>query len=181
MFKGVLDNSTVDEEWTKPPPTETAQLVLDNKKPPLHTLINSYDFEEVAARTASKKTWAFYSSAANDLITRNANKSMFRRIWFRPRVMRDMRFVDTSSKILGIKTSFPLFIAPTGMAKLIHPEGETALARAAKEKGILHMVSPSKYLRFIAYMNHRYPQVQAILLKKSWRQHQIIRSYSNYT
>jgi L-lactate dehydrogenase (cytochrome) len=143
MLKGVLDDTTIDEEWTKPPPGESAKVVLDNEKPPLHTIINSHDFEEVAARTATKKTWAFYSSAANDLITRDANKSMFRRIWFRPRVMRDMRVADTTSKILGIKVSFPLFIAPTGMAKLIHPEGETALARAAKEKGILQMVSIS--------------------------------------
>ena len=143
MLKGVLDDTTIDEEWTKPPPGESAKVVLDNEKPPLHTIINSNDFEEVAARTATKKTWAFYSSAANDLITRDANKSMFRRIWFRPRVMRDMRVADTTSKILGIKVSFPLFIAPTGMAKLIHPEGETALARAAKEKGILQMVSIS--------------------------------------
>lgn len=40
-FKGVLDTSTVDEEWTRgPPPSENARVVLDNEKPPLDTIIN---------------------------------------------------------------------------------------------------------------------------------------------
>lgn len=58
-----------------------------------------------------------------------------------------MRVVDTTSKIFGIKVSFPVFICPTGMAKLIHSDGEMALARAAKEKSILQMVSPQNCLR----------------------------------
>ena len=43
-FKGVLDNSTVDEEWSRgPPPPENTQVVLDNEKPPLDTIINRLD------------------------------------------------------------------------------------------------------------------------------------------
>ena len=139
--KGVIDESTIDEEWAKPPPMEQTKVVLDNEKPPLSTLINANDFEDAAERSATKKTWAFYSSAATDLITRDANKSMFGRIWFRPRVMRNMKVIDTSSKILGYKTSMPLMISPAAMAKLIHPDGEMVLARGAKEKGIIQCVS----------------------------------------
>jgi len=140
-FKGVFDESTIDADWIKPPPGETAKLLLDNEKPPLETLINSHDFEVVASKTANKKTWAFYSSASTDLITRDANKSCFDRIWLRPRVLRNVRSVDTRTKILGGDYKLPLFVSPAAMAKLIHPEGECAIARACENKGIIQGVS----------------------------------------
>lgn len=142
---GVLDESTIDDEWVKQPPTENPKVVLDHEKPPLHTLINSNDFELVASKTASKKTWAFYSSAATDLITRDANKSCFDRIWFRPRVLKNVRSVDTKTKILGIDSSLPLFVSPAAMAKLIHPDGECAIARACGNHGIMQGVSSENF------------------------------------
>lgn len=95
----------------------------------------------VASKTANKKTWAFYSSAATDLLTRNANKSCFDRIWFRPRVLRNVREVNTRTNILGGDYKLPLFVSPAAMAKLIHPEGECAIARACENKGIIQGVS----------------------------------------
>ncbi|KAJ5914536.1 hypothetical protein N7504_003419 [Penicillium tannophilum] len=140
-LKGALDESTIDEDWIKPPPGESTKLLLDNEKPPLETLINSHDFEVVASKTANKKTWAFYSSASTDLITRDANKSCFDRIWFRPRVLRNVRSVDTRTRILGGDYKLPLFVSPAAMAKLIHPEGECAIARACEKKGIIQGIS----------------------------------------
>ncbi|KAJ5150731.1 Aldolase-type TIM barrel [Penicillium coprophilum] len=139
--KGVLDESTIDAEWAKPPPEESPKVILENEKAPLHTLINSHDFEVVASKTANKKTWAFYSSAATDLITRNANKSCFDRIWFRPRVLRNVRSVDARTNILGGSYKLPLFVSPAAMAKLIHPDGELAIARACENKGIMQGIS----------------------------------------
>jgi L-lactate dehydrogenase (cytochrome) len=69
------------------------------------------------------------------------NNAMIKRIWFRPRVMKNVAKVDTSSTILGSPVKVPLFICPTGLAKLINPEAEKALARAAKSSGILEIVS----------------------------------------
>ncbi|PLN78875.1 putative mitochondrial cytochrome b2 [Aspergillus taichungensis] len=140
-YVGVLDELTIDDQWTKEPPSENPQVVLENEKPPLHTLINSHDFEYVASKTASKKAWAFYHSAATDLITRDANKSCFDRIWFRPRVLRNVRSVEPKTTMLGVDCSFPLFVSPSAMAKLIHPDGECAIARACASKGIMQGVS----------------------------------------
>ncbi|BCS29027.1 FMN-dependent alpha-hydroxy acid dehydrogenase [Aspergillus puulaauensis] len=141
QYKGKLDESTIHEDWDKQPASEKPEAVWENDKPPLETLINSHDFEHVASRTASKKTWAFYSSAATDLITRDANKSCFDRIWFRPRVLRNVRSVDTKSKILGVDLSMPLFVSPAAMAKLIHQDGECAIARACESRGIMQGIS----------------------------------------
>ncbi|KAJ5881799.1 uncharacterized protein N7529_000471 [Penicillium soppii] len=140
-FKGVLDESTIDADWAKPPPNESPKVMHDNEKAPLHTLINSHDFEIVASKTASKKTWAFYSSAATDLLTRDANKTCFDRIWFRPRVLKNVRSVDARTNILGGSYNLPLFVSPAAMAKLIHPDGECAIARACASKGIMQGIS----------------------------------------
>ncbi|KAI9734811.1 MAG: hypothetical protein M1834_001889 [Cirrosporium novae-zelandiae] len=138
---GLVDESTIDNDWLKPPPTASSKLVLENEKPPLQTLLNTHDFEEVASRTLTKKTWAFYSSGATDLITRGQNKEMFDRMWFRPRVLRDVRDVSTRTRILGCDVDVPVFVSPAAMARLVHPEGEKAIARACGRGGVMQCIS----------------------------------------
>lgn len=94
----------------------------------------------MASQTLSAKTWAFYSSAATDLITRDANRSTFDRIWFRPRVLRDVRDVDTRTKLLGVKSQMPVFVSPAALARLVHPDGEKGIARGCREKGVIQCV-----------------------------------------
>jgi L-lactate dehydrogenase (cytochrome) len=126
----------------KPPPTEEAQPKLEvGAKPALSTLINSYDFEAVAEKALTKKAWAFYSSAATNLVTRDANKSMFDRIWFRPRLLRNIRHIETRTSILGQDVKLPFFVSPAAMAKLAHPDGELALARGCEKFGMAQCVS----------------------------------------
>ncbi|PSK34497.1 Cytochrome b2, mitochondrial [Elsinoe australis] len=129
-YKGQLDTSTITTEWAKPPPTATPQLQL-NEKPPLSSVLNAHDFETVAESTIAKKTWAFYSSASTDCLTRDRNTSFFSRLWLRPRVLRNVSKISTSSHILGHRVGLPLYIAPAALAKLVCDEGEKAMARGA--------------------------------------------------
>ncbi|KAJ9642313.1 hypothetical protein H2199_004693 [Coniosporium tulheliwenetii] len=140
LLIGHLDTATITEEWIKPPPTATPQFALD-EKPPLHTLLNAYDFEDVASRTLTKKTWAFYSSAATDCVTRAANAATFDRLWFRPRILRNVRDVSTATRILGCDVGLPLFVSPAALARLVHPDGEKALAAGCGAKGVAQCVS----------------------------------------
>jgi len=142
-FKGTIDQSTITEEWTSPPPSETpkAKPSSPSEKPPLESLINAYDFELAAQHSATAKTWAFYSSACNDLITKDLNASLFNKVLFRPRVMRRVDRIDTQTTILDIPVSFPLMVSPAAMARLIHPDGELAIGRATKEKSVLQCIS----------------------------------------
>jgi L-lactate dehydrogenase (cytochrome) len=112
-----------------------------DEKPPLATLISSYDFEEIASKTLSEKAWAFYSAAATDLITRDNNKRAFDCIGFRPRILRDVTTVSTETELLGCHSSIPLFIAPVGMAKLAHPDGDKGFAKGAAKAGIIQCIS----------------------------------------
>lgn len=55
--------------------------------------------------------------------------------------MRNVRTVSTRSRILGSDVSAPLFISPAALAKLAHPEGEKAMARACAAQGIVQCIS----------------------------------------
>ncbi|KAL8785361.1 MAG: hypothetical protein Q9213_003426 [Squamulea squamosa] len=139
---GTLDTSTLDDEsWAKPPPQQNPKVQLKNEKPPLFNLLSTHDFEAVAEKTLAPKTWAFYSSAATDLVTHKANRSFFDRIWFRPRVLRDIRTRDTRARIMGQDVEVPVMCSPAAMAKLVHPDGEKAIAKGCQRKGIIQCVS----------------------------------------
>ncbi|KIW16075.1 hypothetical protein PV08_06126 [Exophiala spinifera] len=111
------------------------------EKPRLETLLNLNDFEEVAQHSISKKSWAFISGASNDNITRDANKNFYQRIWFRPRVLKNVAHVSTRGTMLGCDVSLPLWISPTGIGKAGGPEGEIALSKGAAETGIIQTIS----------------------------------------
>lgn len=138
---GTLDTSTIDESWSNPPASENPTVHFSHERPPLFTLLSSHDFETVARSTLSPKTWAFYSSAATDLITAKANKSFFDQIWFRPRVLKDVRKVNTERHFQGLRSSLPLFVSPAAMAKMVHKSGEKGIAKACAQKGIFQCVS----------------------------------------
>ncbi|KAF7592918.1 hypothetical protein BBP40_012239 [Aspergillus hancockii] len=112
-----------------------------SEKPPLESILSTYDFEKVASQELTRKTWAFYSSAATDMITRDANKSMYDRILLRPRILRNVSKVDTRATILGCESGLPLFVSPAAMAKMVHPDGERAIARGCAKYGVGQCIS----------------------------------------
>ncbi|TPX08051.1 uncharacterized protein E0L32_010251 [Thyridium curvatum] len=115
-------------------------------KPDLDDIINLDDFEKAAEQTLSKKAWAYIHGASNDNITRDANQHMYKRIWLRPAVMRDISVVDTSCELFGCRLSMPVYISPTGAVRMAGPEGEVGQAKAAATAGIIQCMStPASY------------------------------------
>jgi L-lactate dehydrogenase (cytochrome) len=108
-------------------------------KPDIDHMLNVFDFEAIARRTMTKEGWDYYSSGSDDEITLRENRSAFQRIWLRPRVMINVRQIDLSCKLLGDKSSLPVYISATAMGRLAHPDGEVALTRAAHTTGIIQM------------------------------------------
>ncbi|RDB25124.1 Cytochrome b2, mitochondrial [Hypsizygus marmoreus] len=109
-------------------------------RPSLDEILNLHDFEAIARKVMPDKAWAYYSSAADDEITNRENHAAYHRIWFRPRVLRDVTKVDWSTKILGYKSSMPVYITATALGKLGHPDGELNLTRAAASHGVIQMI-----------------------------------------
>ena len=148
-YKGLLDQTDTMEppRVQKDDVDKTAKVIGQiskteaYQKPDLYRLISLQDFEEVAQQTLTPKAWAFYSSAATDLLTHRANSEYFRRIMMRPRVMRNIAKCSTKRSILGFSCEAPFFVSPAAMARLAHPDGEVALARGCANQGIIQCVS----------------------------------------
>ena len=65
----------------------------------------------------------------------------YERVEFRSRVLRDVSEVDTTTTILGRTSELPLVFAPTGFTRMMHTEGERAVARVAARVGIPYALS----------------------------------------
>ncbi|KAF3941695.1 hypothetical protein ABW19_dt0200699 [Dactylella cylindrospora] len=131
---GAIDESTV----IKSEPISTSPVT---ENVPLDNLLNLNDFEIAAKKKLSEKAWAYYYSAADDMVSKKLNNTAYSQILFRPRVFIDVTKCDLSTSLLGIKTESPLYVAPAAMARLGHPDGERGIAIACGNKGIIQVVS----------------------------------------
>lgn len=103
--------------------------------------INLFDFEVVAKRNLSPAHYTYLSMGIQDEFTLRANRVAFGQVQLRPRRLVDVRKLDTSTEILGTQLSCPIVLAPAGSQKVFHPEGELAVARAARSKDHLQILS----------------------------------------
>ena len=99
------------------------------------------DLRRVARRRLPRGVFDYIDGGAEDETTLRANVQAYRRLTFSPRVLRDVSEVDTSSTLLGRPMPFPLVLAPTGFTRIAHPDGELAVARAAKRAGVPYSLS----------------------------------------
>ena len=138
---GPIDESSITPEWTEAQEQQSQKPADPNAKPPLDFIINLHDFEEAFTRFGSAKAKAYISGASNDLVTHHANKNYWAKLWFRPRIMRNVSTVSTTSRIHGVEVKMPVWIPPMGIAKTAGDEGEKALGAAAAKAGIVHCLS----------------------------------------
>lgn len=103
--------------------------------------LNVFDFEEPAHRKVQPGHWAYMASGVDDDATLRANREGFKHIELRPRRLRDATKVDMHVELFGTTYNSPIFTCPTGGEKSFFPEGELAVARAAKAHGTLQVLS----------------------------------------
>jgi isopentenyl diphosphate isomerase/L-lactate dehydrogenase-like FMN-dependent dehydrogenase len=115
--------------------------VPDETPPQLHTLLNVDEIEAAAAKNVSKKCWAYYFSAADDLLSKGYNTQVFRSILLRPRVFVDCTTASTATTLLGHHVGTPLYVSPAAMARLAHPDGEAGIAKAISSFGAAQVIS----------------------------------------
>ncbi|KAI1399120.1 FMN-dependent dehydrogenase-domain-containing protein [Hypoxylon fuscum] len=137
---GSVDMSTVAKIKEEEDPEEAERQQRISDKPLLSQCYNLMDFESVAKKVMKRGAWGYYSSAADDEITLRENHEAFHRIWFRPRILVDVKQVDFTTTMLGTKVDMPFYVTATALGKLGHPEGEVLLTRAAKKHNVIQMI-----------------------------------------
>ncbi len=103
--------------------------------------LDVFDFEPVMREKVPPAHFGYMASGADDEITLRANREGFRKFELRPRRLTDVSAVDMSATILGTTYDSPIVIAPTGSNRAFHPDGEIAVAKAAKTGNHLQILS----------------------------------------
>jgi isopentenyl diphosphate isomerase/L-lactate dehydrogenase-like FMN-dependent dehydrogenase len=98
------------------------------------------DFEQVAHQKLPPAHFGYMTSGVDDDLTLKANRDGFRKFTLHPRRLVDVDKVDTRIELFGNWES-PIFLCPIGGQKMYHPEGEAGVARAAKAKSTVQILS----------------------------------------
>jgi L-lactate dehydrogenase (cytochrome) len=99
------------------------------------------DLRRIAKRRLPAGVFDYIDGGAEDERTLAANEAAFADTTFRPRVLRGVGKVETSSTLLERPLAFPLALAPTGFTRIADPQGELAVARAAERAGLPYTLS----------------------------------------
>ena len=103
--------------------------------------INVFEYEALAAERLEPGVLGYFAGGAGDERTLRDNVAAFSRRGLRPRVLVDVSEVTTEATVLGTDVSMPLLVAPVAFQRLVDPEGEVAMARAAAAAGTVMTLS----------------------------------------
>ena len=103
--------------------------------------VSTEEIIQLARRRVHQGVWDYLVGGSESETTLRRNRLAFDRLAFRPRVLRDVSSIDTSTTFLGHKLRIPAMLAPVGSLQVFDPEGGVAATRAAAEYGIMHVLS----------------------------------------
>src|ERR1700683_4944930 len=103
--------------------------------------MNLHEIVHKARQNLNQNAWDYIVGAVETETTLRRNRMALDSIAFRPRVLRDVSKIDTSTEILGRKLRLPIVLCPVGSLESFHPEGAEPVVKAAGEFGVCHMLS----------------------------------------
>ena len=99
------------------------------------------DFEAMTRNVLPPAHLGYLLTGVDDDLTLAANREGFRHFNLRARRLVDASKPDLKTELFGSTWEMPLFVCPVGGQKAFHPEGEAAVARAAKTKKVVQILS----------------------------------------
>jgi L-lactate dehydrogenase (cytochrome) len=98
---------------------------------------NFQDFRTLAKRRSPRPIFDYIDGAADDEVTHRRNSQSFDRCDLVPNVLRGVETVDLSVSVVGQKLALPVYCSPTALQRLVHHDGERAVAAAAAAYGTM--------------------------------------------
>lgn len=103
--------------------------------------ITVLDFEEAARKVLSPAHWGYMASGVDADETLKRNRDGFTRFHLRPRRLVDVSKPDLRVEVFGETWDAPIFLCPVGGQRMFHAEGEVAVARAARARNTVQILS----------------------------------------
>jgi L-lactate dehydrogenase (cytochrome) len=99
------------------------------------------DLRRIARRRCPKAVFDYVDGAASEEVSLRRARQVYADLQFNPSVLHDVSAVDTSTSVLASRSEQPFAFAPTGFTRLMHHEGECAVACVAQRRGIPYALS----------------------------------------
>lgn len=116
-------------------------IMAFDKHSSIQRCFNLEDFRLQAKRKLPAPLFHYIDGGADDEYTRHNNTVAFNKYEIVPRCLEDVTTIDMRTRVLGCELEWPVLIAPTGMSRFFHHEGERAVARAAEQAGTMYSLS----------------------------------------
>jgi L-lactate dehydrogenase (cytochrome) len=120
------------------------------------------DLRELARRRVPRIVFNYIDGGADGEWTLRENRRAFDTVTFRPHQAVAVQSCDLRTRVLGLELSMPLLLAPVGYLRVMHPDGEIAVARAAGKAGVGSILS--------TVSGHRLEDVRATSTGQIWYQ-----------
>lgn len=99
------------------------------------------DFEPLAHRALPPAHWGYLATGVNDDLTLRMNREAMTHYQLRARRLTGVAKASLKTEVLGATWDTPIYLSAVGHQKQYHPEGELAVARAAKSQKLTQMLS----------------------------------------
>lgn len=107
----------------------------------LDKALNIEDLRKIARAKLPAPLFNYIDGGSDDESNVRGNTHAYDTVNLVPEYLVDVANIDLSTKVLGREISMPLFLGPTGMTRLFHHDGETAVAKAAAAAGTYYALS----------------------------------------
>lgn len=97
--------------------------------------------EASARERMSPAAYSFFAYGCGAEQSLEENVTAWRRWHVRPRMLRGSEKLSTKTTVCGTEIEFPVLLAPCGLNRLAHDEGELAVSRAAAAAGTIQILS----------------------------------------
>jgi len=114
---------------------------LPSRKKRLSKALTIWDLRAIAKRRTPKGPFDYTDGAAESEVTLERARRAYLDLEFRPNILVDVKNVSLECEVLGETFAMPMGMAPTGFTRMMHSEGENAVARAAQKFGIPYTLS----------------------------------------
>ncbi len=113
-------------------------------RPTARALAGAYNIaalQSAAYRALPRAVFDYVEGGAEDEVSLRGNRAAFAALELVPGICKGVSFVDTSVELLGERLPTPVVLAPTGFTRMVHHEGERAVARGASVSGTPYVLS----------------------------------------
>lgn len=118
-----------------------ARPQLDLVERRLQKALSIPELRSIARRKAPRSVFDYVDGGSDTECTARRNQEAFAEAELLPEYLGPVANPDLSTRLLGHDLDFPLVFAPTGYTRMMHQEGECAVARVAQRHRIPYTLS----------------------------------------